>query len=329
LFLPWLLKNWVYTANPLYPYLGSWFGGNGLPAEKMAELMRDHIQAFGPGETFTLWIQRVFTRDLDKTICPILFSFLPLLLIGKKAGGSVRRLLIAGGLALILSLAVSHQLRLGLGALMVCFVGMSLFVGTGLDGAWRKGWKAAALVFVVFNLAVTLRLGLLYYGDMRIWGGQQSREEYLNLCPQTMTYYPLAQDCERYFLPNEKILVAGDSRGLYYPQPVMTNSVFDPQVMAGLARNQSDGDGIALGLREMGVDGLVVLREEGNRLSRSYSHYPMTDAEWGKIDDFIQAHARLMESTPLGAIYRFSPDRMEKRHPIPDLFLCFKPISGS
>lgn len=77
LFLPWLIKNWAYTANPLYPYLGSWFGGHGLPPERMAQLMRDHVEAFAPGETWTLWVQRIFTRDLGGTIAPVLFSFFP------------------------------------------------------------------------------------------------------------------------------------------------------------------------------------------------------------------------------------------------------------
>ena len=355
LFLPWLLKNWAYTANPLYPYLGSWFGGHGLPAERMAQLMRDHIQSFAPGETLAFWAQRVFTRDMDKTIAPVLFSFLPLLFLGKGAKGRpcmnvfrnsngklgrtflhlivetkkcpAMKLLAAGGLSLFLGLAVTHQLRLGLGSLIICFVGMSLFVEKYLEKGLRKGWKTAVLVFFALNLTAVLRLGVLYFGDVRVWDGAENREAYLTQCPQTATYYPLARDCGRWFSQDEKLLVAGDARGLYYSLPVITNSVFDVQVMAGLARESPDGEGIALALKEMGVNGLVVMKDEGLRLSRGYTQYPLTDEEWGRIDGFIQHHTRLLELTPLGGIYRFSPESLPKQRLIPDLFLCFKPLS--
>lgn len=329
LFLPWVLKNWVYTANPLYPYFGSWFGGHGLPAGQMAQLMQDHVQSFGPGETFLLWARRVFTRDLDKTIAPVLFSFLPLLLLVPKAKGLAMKLLAAGFLTLFLSLAVTHQLRLGLGGLVTCFVGMSLYGESYLESGYRKVWKGAILVFFVLNLTSLFRLGFLFYGDGRVWDGAESRQDYLTHCAQTATYYPLAQACDRCFFPHEKLLVAGDARGLYYPRPVMTNSAFDVQVMADLARQRPDGDGIALGLREMGVEGLAVAKEEGARLSRTYSQYPLTDEQWGKIDDFVQRHTRLVELTPLGGLYRISSESLPKQTPVPDLFLCFKPLSGS
>ncbi len=328
LFLPWLLKNWAYTANPLYPYFGSWFSGLGLPPERMSQLMRDHVQAFSSGETLPLWVQRVFTRDLDKTIAPILFSFLPLLFLGRGIKNQNLKILTVGGLSLLLSLAVTHQLRLGLGALIVCFVGMGLFV-EGLRDQWfRKGFKAALIVFFILNFMSVIRLGVLYYGDTLVWGGEETRQEYLTLRPQTLTYFPLAQDCSKWFTPNDKLLVAGDARGLYYPVPVVTNSVFDDQVMERLARESSNGDEIALGLKEIGVTGLVVLRIEGMRLSSDYDPYPMDEAAWTRLDDFIQHHTRLMEMTRLGGIYRFSPDSLPKQAPVSDLFQCFKTPSG-
>jgi hypothetical protein len=356
LFLPWLLKNWVYTANPLYPYFGAWFGGHGLPAAQMAQLMRDHVQSFAPGETFFAWVQRVFTRDLDMTLAPLLFSFWPLLFLGKGSKGQPRmnvirnsngklgrtflhlnvetkkwpaiKLLAAGIISLFLGLAVSHQLRLGLGALMVYFVGMCLFLELNLEKKWGKGFKAAVLVFLVLNFIGVLRWGFLYYEDGRVWSGAETREEYLTQHRQTETFYPLAQDSGRWFSRNEKLLVAGDARGLYYPVPVITNSVFDVPVMAGLARTRQDGDGIALALHEMGVEGLVVLQEEGIRLAKNYNPYPLSGGEWRRLDDFIQHHTRLLELTPLGGLYRFSPESLPGKTPVPDLFLCFKAPSG-
>lgn len=237
------------------------------------------------------------------------------------------KLLAAGGISLIGGLCVTHLVRLGLAALMPCFVGMSLFAGRFLDKNFRRAWKVAVLVFFILNFLQMMRVGVLYYGDGRVWGGAENREDYLSQCGQTATYYPLAQDCAGWFNPDEKCLVAGDARGLYYSPPVITNSVFDVQVMAGLARKRRDGDGIALALKEMGVEGLVVLREEGIRLSEEYSQYPLSGGEWKRLDDYIQRHTRLMELTPLGGIYRISFEPLTEKGRVVDLFLCFKPLS--
>jgi hypothetical protein len=125
------------------------------------------------------------------------------------------------------------------------------------------------------------------------------------------------------------LLVAGDGRSLYYPLPVVANSSFDVPVLADLARKRKDGDGIALGLREMGLEGLVVMKLEGIRLSRNYQPYALTDEQWARLDDFIQHHTRLVEMIPLGGIYRFFPEPIPAQGLIPDLLLYFKPETHS
>jgi hypothetical protein len=327
--LPWLIKNWVYSGNPFYPYVGSWFHGFALPADRMAYLMSVHVQALGSGENFFLWISQVFARDLDKTLAPLLFSFLPLLFFAGGAREKGGKILSAGFLSLFLGLALTHLMRLNLGPITVIIVGLSIVVGPiqgkGLGGLWKAGF----LVFFILNLQLVFRYSVNFFGSVPMWLGEETRDEYLAHCPQTMTYYPLAKDCGRWFSPNDHLLLAGDCRSLYYPLPVIANSPFDVPALVVLARKRKDGDGIARGLQEMGVEGLVVLKKEGVRLSELNHPYSLSDQEWARLDDFIQHHARLLEMTNLGGIYRFYREPIPKQAPVPDLLLYFKPETHS
>src|SRR5208337_1289686 len=42
LLAPWLLKNYEFTGNFVYPYLSSLFGGRVFPPENMKALLGDH-----------------------------------------------------------------------------------------------------------------------------------------------------------------------------------------------------------------------------------------------------------------------------------------------
>ena len=121
----------------------------------------------------------------------------------------------------------------------------------------------------------------------------------------------------------DKLLVAGDARGLYYPRAFYTNSVFDDQVLELLARKEKDGKGIWRGLRKLGVDDLVVVGVEGMRLSKQYSYYDLKTAEWERLNDFIQHHTELIYLRDLNGIYRLRPMPLERKSPIPNLINLF------
>ncbi|MGH7739831.1 MAG: hypothetical protein ACREL1_06755, partial [bacterium] len=72
---PWLLKNFIYTGNPIYPYLSQILGGRHLPPLRFRELMENHESAFGTGMPFWKWPYELLAHHLDKTMGPLLFIF--------------------------------------------------------------------------------------------------------------------------------------------------------------------------------------------------------------------------------------------------------------
>jgi len=300
---PWLLKNEAFTGNGFYPYFSSWLGGKTLSPEKLSELMNDHQAALPEGYSWVDWFKRILVRDLDKTIAPILFSFLPFLFLPGRRRSVTQYLGVLSGVLLVSGFLVSHQLRLMIPAFLICFLMFVLNLADLKQKRWTQIGSWALLVFGILNLLSLGRLSVDYYRGEQVWLGQQTRTEYLSGAPQTGSYFDLTQASAN--LPEkDQILVVGDARSLYYPRSFYANSVFDDQVLEVLARKEKDGDGIARGLRERGIDDLAVSGKEGMRLAGQYSYYRLNAAEWNKLDEFIQRHTELIYSKELNGIYR-------------------------
>lgn len=283
---PWLLKNLCFTGNGFYPYLSSVFGGRALPTENMAALLNDNEAVFNSSVSLWGWIERMLTSDLNKTIAPLLFCFIPFLFLPGKWRPLTRYFLLLGTLLLLAGFLVSHQLRLMIPAFVVCCAAMALVLedvqGKGAVNAW--GWIVA--LFSLLSLFSLGRLSADYYQTPRMALGAQTREEYLGQATQTSSYYGLTRAVGALLPPDTCVLVAGDARGLYYPRPFYSNSVFDDQVLTRLIREEKDGDGIHKKLREMGIDAIAFSGEEALRLSRQYPFdFPNHPGAW---DDFIQ-----------------------------------------
>ena len=324
---PWALKNLAYTGNGFYPYFSSWFGGRSISPDKMAALMNDHQAVFSRIFSLSDWLGRIFSRDLDKTIAPVFLSFLPFLFLPGQRRPATKFFLFLGIFLLVGGFLVSHLLRLMLPAFIICFL---LFVLTLADLKKRE-WTycGAGILFLygLFSFFLLCRLSCYYHGD-QIWLGKKTREEYLMTLPQTASYMDLTQAASQ--LPeSDRLLIAGDSRSLYYPRSFYANSVFDDQVLEGLARRERDGEGVWKALRRMGIEDLVVAGHEGSRLARQYSFYGLNGPEWDKLDDFIQRHTELIYLNGLNGIYRLRAAPVERKNPILNLLNLLKTPADS
>ena len=285
---PWLLRNELFTGNPLYPYFSHWLGGRELPAPQMAALMADHESPFAGGLHPAEWFTRVLTRDLDKTIAPVLFGFAPFLLLPGKWGKETRFLGALSGLLLATGFLISHQPRLLIPAFLISgLFSVSILADLGKP-LWTRVWACGLAVFGVLSLPSVARLSVEYYQSYKTLVGIESRGTFLRECSQTFSYYAFSQEAGKFLWPDCSILVVGDARGLYYPVPFTTCSVFDEQVLLKLAREQPDGRGVWKKLHEMGFDALAVSGIEAQRLARQYAFFQLNPKDEKKLEEFIR-----------------------------------------
>jgi hypothetical protein len=321
----WYLRNWVYTGNPFYPYLSTFLGWRNLPVDHLSALMGDHQAVDWEHFSLLTWGHQVLTRDLDKTIAPLLFGSLPFLFLRRPLKSAVRFLLAASLVWSIVGLLISHQSRL----LIPVFVAVVCAVAMGLGGEKARGqnlWRAAVMVFAFLGLLSLARLSIHYYHSERIWMGVQTREEYLAASQQTRTYYTLVQTARVLLPPTQHILLVGDARGLYFVQPFMANSVFDEQALWKLAKTTKTGDQIYKRLREMGVDAIAISAEEGRRLAGQGHYFVLGRNSSCRLDEFTQLWTDPLYIDGNHGLYRLRSTPAVGRERVPNLFALYQAI---
>jgi 4-amino-4-deoxy-L-arabinose transferase-like glycosyltransferase len=325
--LPWIVKNLAYTGNPFFPYFMSFFHGRHLTAFGYQSLLREQ-QGWvtdGPGDWWKLpWILTMGNPDSFDFCGPLALALVPALLGFRWRDPSLRLLAWAAPLIFLAGLCLTHILRFSLFG----FVALDLLLGAGLYGGNRPAWgKAAAWFAGAVGLGCFAYLAAInhyYDSPAGIWTGSQTREQYLEGRGRITPYEAMAEWINQNTPKDAGLLVVGDARGLYYGRPFRTNSVFDAQDLARAARESTDAGGVALRLKEMGVDDLAVNGLEGIRVSAGYHHYDLTPAEWQRLDDFIQTYTEPVYASNLQAVYRILPGPKTKPGgEVPDLVLFF------
>ena len=287
--------------------------------DRMAALMNDHEAVLTAGFSVAAWAHRWMTRELDFTTAPLLLAFLPFLFLAGKRGFIFQYLITLTVLCFLGLAMVSYQPRLLFPALAVFVLLAGVTLGGLKDQRWTVLWAVAVGVFGWFSLLSLGRLTVNYFNADQVWMGKQTRAEYLASPAPMASYIALTQAAGALLPPSDRLLVVGDSRSLYYPRPFLANSVFDPQVLEVLARRAKDAEGIWRGLREMGVDDLVVSGEEGMRVAEQYGHYALKPGEWEKLDGFIQSHADLVFRRGASGVYHLRDQPVQRKKPIPNL----------
>ncbi|HTA76071.1 MAG TPA: glycosyltransferase family 39 protein [bacterium] len=324
LLMPWLIKNYVFTGNPFYPYLSHWIGGQSLPPDNLSALMFDHETPWVMNHSIGDWLAQVFAGDLNKTAAPLVLAFVPFLFSRHSWKGSSLYLWLIGWVYLLLGFAVSHQLRLVMPAVVMLIAAMGFSLGQRTLGKARV-WAWVVLAFGVLSFVSLARVGVTYYhvGDMVF--GVKTEKEYLATTPQTQSYYALTAASQVLTPTNDRLLIVGDARTLYYPRDFYPNSVFDRQLLVELAQTEKDARGIRHRLQELGIDDLVVSGEEGQRLAaQNTAYYPLSVSEWARLDDLIQRWTDPAFVAGHEAIYRLRQTALTRQKPIPDLLLLMK-----
>lgn len=316
---PWLAKNGAYAGNCFYPYFSPLFGGRSFPAENMRALMGDHEAVWNGDFSWGTWIFQVLSKDLDKSVAPLLFGLIPFLFLRGDRKPITRFLLVLSALWLVLGFLASHQLRLMIPVFVTALTALGLVLGELKNKRAVLIGASTALFFGLASFLSLCRLSVNYYHSDKVWLGEETRLEYLDRAPQTSSYFGLAQLAGKLLPPDAQVLVVGDARGLYYPCPFYTNSVFDEPVLPKLAGEENDGDRVGKRLREMGIDALVVSGEEGRRLYGPGSWFTLHPHEAENLDFFIQRWTDPLVLKGGSGIYLLRSQPALGRAPVPDL----------
>ncbi len=237
--LPWLIKNWVVTGNPVYPFL---FGGVGWNATREAWL-------YWPGQSYSQnlldylalpWLMTVLgtaaTPAFDATIGPLLLCLVPLVFLfrGRPRTVNYGLVLVAAQYALF-SITIWRYLYLAQTRLVLavfpflCLAAAYAFVNLPLwdRSAFRLSWVVGVVVTLV--MVVTLLTGGHAFLSQRLLAplvGLESAQDYLG---RKLGYHAVAMRFTHDDLPPEsRTMYMWEPRAYYgqlqaLPDPTLDN----------------------------------------------------------------------------------------------------------
>jgi len=213
--LPWYLKNWIVTGNPVYPLV---FGGLNPEAEAAREESFE-VYGFGTslGDLVLLPFRLLFDAepfDRGEFASPLLLIFAPLALLVPH-GRRWTIAILAAGLVLVLGWFYGSQHVRFLAPIAVYFSVLAAFGILALARAGRLG-RLVAVVTTAGAFAAATAIALVYtaqFGPVAL--GSESRAQFLR---NEVSYQDGTEWLNRN-LPPDAHIALGHILGLYLDRP--------------------------------------------------------------------------------------------------------------
>jgi 4-amino-4-deoxy-L-arabinose transferase-like glycosyltransferase len=267
---PWLVKNWIVTGNPVYPFL---FGGNGWNETREAWLTLPTLGGYSRNLLDYLalpWLLTAMgttgTAAFDATIGPLLLCLVPLLVISSDRPRAVRYgLLLVAGQLLIFSITIWRtaylvETRLLLPAFpLLCLA--AAFVLHRLTAWDRPTFHLSRVVRIVVGLVLLTTLITESYAFLSRYPfaplvGLESRESYL--ARGLGVHWHAMRETSTALSNDSRILFLWEPRGYYYELSALPDATLDN--LSQLRMAYGDANAAALSLAEAGFTHFLLYR---------------------------------------------------------------------
>jgi hypothetical protein len=272
--LPWVIKSWLLTGNPVYPFLHDLFGGpdwNAQLGDRFARWQRSIGMGREPLDYLLLPLRVILRGDFgyarfDGELHPGWIVFLPVAIAAAHTDGRCRRLLAMSGMFFALWAASAQQMRFLIPIL-------PLLAAAAARGSWlcvaAASRRSRALAGVLAAGATIAAAGLLV----------QSAAVYTNQAPRLlhdyarygarlheMVRHPVYRFVDEELPGDAKLLLLGTNRGFFVPRAYLADSFFEAsQVVAAFSDVASEA-AARRRLHELGVTH-VLWDRGGNRIA--------------------------------------------------------------
>ncbi|MDE2490781.1 MAG: hypothetical protein KGM24_08025 [Elusimicrobia bacterium] len=301
LFAPWLVKNWLFVGNPVFPFLYKLFPATSVGwTSNLAEGYFKVLTEYGH--------QRGFLHDLIRL--PVLLVRDPLRygggmdVLGDLGWDLVLWLWPIGlwaawkkraprGLALLTALYVAGWFSTGVVLRFLTALAPALaLVGAAGAAAWwaQAGRPARAVAAAAAAVLTASHLFLFLYvhgvfGSQEILLAQLTREQFLS---RRLDYYPCAAFARS--LPEDAdLLVVGEQRGYYIPRAHLPTTVDAPNLYVIAADAASSPADLARTLRGDGFTHLLFVPRESDRLGASVGTFTAKGAaNWQGLEKHLR-----------------------------------------
>lgn len=310
---PWLVKNWLVTGNPVYPFL---FGGIGWNPTREAWLTwPGHGYSQNPLDYLALpWLATVLgtsgTPAFDATIGPLLLCLVPLVFFFRGRPRAVNYgLALAGGQLAYLAITMYRYIYLAETRLilpvfpLLCLA--AAFVLYRLPAWNRRSFRLSWVVGVVVTLVlvvnfVTEARAFLAVRPVAPLIGLESRRGYL--ARRLGSYFEAMRHVNDQLPAQAQILFLWEPRGYYCQPPTLADTTLDNLAQLRVAYGEAED---ALAAQQAGGFTHLLLHRAGLEFIQGptprpltlsgllgqpppeQSLYPLTDDDQRFLDDLL------------------------------------------
>jgi hypothetical protein len=315
---PWLVKNWLVTGNPIYPFL---FGGIGWNSTREAWLTwPGHGYSQNPLDYLALpWLATVLgssgTPAFDATIGPLLLCLVPLVFLFRGRPRAVNYgLALAGGQLAYLAVTIYRYIYLAETRLILpAFPLLCLAAAFALYRlpAWnRRSFRLSWIVGVVVALVLIVNLvtearTFLAVRPVAPLLGLESDRDYL--ARRLGSYSEAMRQINDRLPAQARLLFLWEPRGYYCQPPARADATLDNLAQLRVAYREAEdaltalqADGFShLLLHRTGLEFIqgstprpLTLSSLWNQPPPEQSLYPLTDDDLRFLDDLL-AHCQM------------------------------------
>ena len=289
---PWFLRNFCWTGDPVYPYLGQAWGGRLLPPFHTAQMIwfsRSFPYDLGPWWKVP-WNLTMPPASIFNFLGPLFLCAVPFCLFGWARSASFFRGRFWKSLALYLlgAFFVSQNPRFHIPLFtLFCLALASAAASLRREGA-MKGLAGLGAVSALLCFPLLCGISSHYFSCGGIWAGQETRAQYLNR-RLSDGRWKMDSWVQGNTDPDSRFLLTSDSRAYDLDRAFDSCMVFDPYPFHQWVRRWEDPAALARKLQEMGTD-YVVAAASGPLEGETWlpAEEKLTPREWGILAQFQQ-----------------------------------------
>jgi hypothetical protein len=287
--LPWYVKSFWYTGNPVYPFLYEVFGG----VDWSAELSRQHAAwhaSYGVGSGWRQLLQLpliVFSSRAAAhprffgTLEPMWTVLVPLALVLCFRRRAIAFPLLAAAVFFWLWAFSSQQMRFLVAILPLLAAAAALALARAVDALPRRpAWLGGLVALVALALMVASVEPRL--ADARRWLWRYRHE---GAAVMQSAVHPRWRALERLVPADGKLLFLNSNHGFFCPRPYLADSFFEASQVIELLRPYESVEALHEFLRRSGIthvlhhppfrgmvypDAVPALLEDGSRMAPIY-----------------------------------------------------------
>lgn len=295
--LPWLIRNFVETGNPMFPLLQSVFGGRTLGGRPSIDVFTYRRALYGESLLqVVLTPIRVFLTGQAGNPARFDGVYNPILLLGLFAvffPGATRRNRVLAGFAastlLMVFFLVLFRSRYAIAALAPLTI-----VSVEAIAVWSSrsaAWRAASAALIAGSLAFNTTHFISFWNRVdpsSFLTGRESRQEFIS---RFVPEYPVVRFANAHLPEDANVYLAFlGQRGYFWQRSYTYDFHYSGVALRDAVHDAGGGDDVASRLRREGVSHIA----SSDRLLARYLSDNLDEAEKRRWQEFAAHHLRLL-----------------------------------